>query len=260
MTEEVKIQDPEPSQIDVVAKKMGWDPEYKGENAKTAEEFILYSREIMDGMSKRVRNQSKQIGDLNYAMGELKSHNEAVYQAEVSRLKRELKELKEKRKEAVTDGDNERVAFLDEQIKEINSVPAPKKPDTPPPLPDGFEEWNETNQWFGTDTELTQTADNMFEELKRDDPVFRALPYKRKLKKIESLIKNEFPEKFESEKKPTPPAGGVESGGKKAAKSKVYTLADLPDDLKKTAKIFERQGVMSVKDYIADLQKTGVLA
>jgi hypothetical protein len=251
------VQDPERSQVEVLAGKMGWNPDYEGEGAKSAEQFILDSREIMDGMTKRMRNQGKQLEEMNLAVSELKNHNETVYQLEVAKLKREIKTLKANRKEAIENGDTERVAEIDEQIEDLNNVPAPKK--ATPATPQEFSDWHEKNEWYESDNELTEFANRLSAGFK-EDAVFQALPLTKRLKKIEKLVKAEFPEKFEATQKPTPPAGGVEGGGKKVNSKKVYALKDLPEDMQVSAKRFEKLGIMSVKDYIADQVKAGVLS
>ena len=258
MTEEVvdkppEDKPPEPTEVEKIAAEMGWDSEYEGDNAKSAKDFILYAREDQEAKRRIIQKQTRKLEDMDRAITDLKEFNDRNYKVEINRLGRELKRLKKEKAEAVKSGDTDEVSFIDEQIKDIEDIKDAPPPKKEPAVHPDFPGWQEKNTWYGTekgsDAELTESADNYF-EANRNNPDFVALPYKRKLKKVEAFIKKEFPDKFSKPAKP--PAGGVEGGGKKKTSTKRLSLSDLPPEAQETAKRFARNKIMSIDEYLKE--------
>ena len=239
-----------PDNVEELASEIGWRPD--GElNAK---EYILKSRDIQDTMRTHIQDQKKQLTDLGSSVAELKTHNERVFKAEVSKLKTELTDLKKEKREAIEDGDADKVDELDEQIdgvKEAMAAPKTAKPSANPELTS----WLQENTWYDTDPEMAKYADAIADQN-------TAAPYDRMLRMVETKVKDMFPDKFEAGATPGPgtpkartPASPVEGSGKKTVGT-TFTKADLTSDQKSIMSQFVRQGIMTEKAYIADIATT----
>ena len=145
-----------PDKIEALAMKLGWNPDHEGDDRPyvSAEEYILRSREIQDTTSKQLRATRRETSDLKAGLEALKDHNEKVYKVQVANLKKELRALKKQRREADEDGDDKLVRQLDKEIEDIERIPneAPVKQTQ---LSPAFTKWLEVNDWYGSDTEMT---------------------------------------------------------------------------------------------------------
>jgi len=243
-----------PGEIEELAGEIGWRPD--GE--LSAKDFILKSRDIQDTMRTHIQDQKKQLSELGSSVAELKIHNERVYKAEVSRLKGELDTLKKEKRLAIEDGDADKVDELDEQIDGLKEAMAAPKPEAQSGDNSAFDAWIVNNSWYDSDPEMAQYADAIADQ----NP---GAPYERVLSLAERKVKEMFPDRFEGEvstptpgspkSKAKPAASPVEPGGRRAAGAK-FTKADLSADQLNIMSQFVRQGIMTEKQYIADIAKT----
>lgn len=263
----------EPTEIDVLAREMGWNPDYKGLDREFVDSktYILRSREIQDTMRSQLRVQGDQIDDLKQTvtsgLDNLRQHQEKVSKAEVAKLKNEITSLKTQKRAAVKDGDADLVDELDEQIEgrqaashEAGTVipaPPPKTKGAPPPE---FAPWVERNPWYKTDLEMTDFADDI---VARNPQLKSPEAYARLLKLVDRNMKAEFPDKFEKAPDPpekkTPVVPTVESGGRRPSGKKTFTKKDLNENQQEFLKKFEKLGVITEAKYIEDLVTTGDL-
>jgi len=231
--------------VEELASEIGWRPD--GE--LDAKAYILKSRDIQDTMRDHIKTQKKQLTELGSSVEELKVHNERVYKAEVARLETEIKTLKSQRKDAIEEGDVEKVDALDEQIDGLKeAMVKPKTPATSSSNSD-FDAWIEANPWYYADKEMAAYADSIAEQ----NP---GAPFKRVSDLVNRKVKEMFPEKFTSEpgdKRPAP--SPVEGAGKRIATSK-FTESDLTESQRSIMSQFVRQGIMTKKQYIDDIAKT----
>ncbi len=271
VVKEEPIETEEPTGIDLLAREMGWNPDYKGLDREFVDSktYILRSREIQDTMRSQLKAQGTQIEDLQQTVSSgldnLRQHQEKVSKVEITKLKGEIASLKTKRRAAVKEGDVSLVDELDEQIEgrqaasqeagtEI-STPSPKTKATPPPE---FAPWVERNQWYQTDIEMTDFANSIVNQ----NPQLAAPEvYSRLLKLVDRKMRAEFPDKFKKAlENPSSKVPLVEGGGRKAAGKKTFTKNDLSDYQKSVLKDALKLKVMTEKEYIEDLVKTGELS
>ena len=225
----------EPVEIEELATEIGWRPD--GE--LDAKAYILKSRDIQDTMREHIKTQKKQLGELGSSVAELKTHNELVYKAELKRKDAEINQLKKERKEAIEDGDVEKVEELDGQIDGLkDEISKPKQA----PVNSEFDKWVEKNKWYTEDAEMKEAADKIADENE-------GAPFKTVARLVGLEIKEKFPNKFKSK---TIPASPVEGAGKRTATGK-FTRADLTDSQKTIMNQFVRQGIMTEKQYISDI-------
>jgi len=261
---ETPEEEPEAPEVTVkaIAKEMGWKgpDDYQGheDDYVDAPEYIRRSKDIQDSMRQHLKDNKRKMSDMDRGIQDLKSHNEHVFKVQLSKQKQQIDELRKQRREAIEEGDVEKVDSLEGKMSTIYSSAEPP-PDTPPsPKTDpeeiaNFEGWNKTNPWYrGKDGKgnkgMTEYADRM-----ADLPEYALLPYDRKLKTVTGLVRKAYPEQFRSK---TPGVNSVEapqgSGGKRQ-----FTSRDLSSEQKNIMDNFVKRGIMTEKKYINDLAEIG---
>ena len=248
------------SPIEQLAVKIGWNPNHESNDERnylSAEDFILKSKEIQNTSSKQIKNLNRQITELQNGLKGLEQHNKAVYKAHITQLKREMAELKLRRKEASADGDHDLVQQYDDQINEIRKVPE-ELPETSHDLHPAFVEWADENDWYGTDNELRAYADMLGTQ-----PEYRALAekdYKTMLNHVTQSVKKMFPHKF-NPKQPeqivtmqrTPTV--EKSTNRAKPKTTKFSYGDLTRQQQDLCDFYVKQGIMTKEEYIEDLRK-----
>jgi len=231
------------SEIEALASEMGWRPDGESVDgvALDAKAFILKGRDMQKTMREHINIQKKQLGELGSSVAELKTHNELVYKAELKRKDAEINQLKKERKEAIEDGDVEKVEELDGQIDGLKEEMVKPKPVTN----SAYDDWVEKNKWYTEDAEMKEAADKIADENE-------GAPFKTIARLVELEVKRKFPDKFQTK---TIPASPVEGAGKRIASTK-FTKADLTDSQKSIMQQFVRQGIMSEAQYIKDIAAT----
>lgn len=150
--------------LEAQARELGWRPreEFKGDAAKwvDAETFVRRGEEVMpllkaqngklrgeiDGLKGTVGQLQETIKANQEAMTELQKYHEEVAQRAYEKAK---KDLRAERAQAIKDGDADRVTAIEEQLDELKPPPAPKKVETPAPVPAGMNpvlaQWEQDN-------------------------------------------------------------------------------------------------------------------
>jgi hypothetical protein len=252
-----ETQKPKENKIEIIAKEMGWvsKEDFNGEKTDyvDAETYIRRGRDIQDNMRKSLKEQRQQLNDMAESIEALKSHNERVYKTEISKLKAQLTTLKSQKKEAVEDGNVEKVNEIDEQIDYIKGSIDTKEPEKSekvnekPELTPEFKKWLNENPWYETDDEMAAVADNIARE-------YKGISFQRLEKLVDKKIKEVFPDKFSSSKtsQQTDTVSRVEGSSRKQSGAK-FTETDLSDSQKSIMNQFVRQGIMTKKQYIEDI-------
>ena len=230
------------------AVKQGFNPEFEGENKKTPKEFLEISNNHRKILLERNEKLSRDIDNLQSKMERLIQFQEEQKQKAVDKA---VRQLKEQRKEAISDGDVERVEVIDKEIHEQQQV---AKPENNPIL----DEWLSRNPWYLKDNshydeELAIEADIIAKQLGETGrfDTTQAQEYKRLLNQVESRLKKSFPDKFRNPKKDNPP--DVESGRPSSEESQSKkTFADLPSDAKRICDQFVKDGIFKNREeYLA---------
>jgi len=258
-SEEAKQTETDEDRIEALAREMGWTPkeDFKGDDADfvDAETYIRRGRDIQESMRKSLKEQKQQLAAMSNSLAELKSHNEKVYKAEIARLKKELTSLKTQKKEAIEEGDVDRVNDIDEQIDVIKESISSEKEEPattnqPPENPE-FNEWLKNNQWYLEDDEMARYADSIA-------ATHRGISFKRIAKLVDKSIREVFPDKFPDKQKTkantntTTTTTRVE-GSTRQRPSGRFTEADLTPEQKSIMNQFVRQGIMTKEEYIKDI-------
>lgn len=242
-------QEAKPDKVESLAKELGWRPDvdFEGKDFVDAETYIRKSKDIQNTMRGYIKDQKNQLNDMSTSINDLKIHNEQVYKAEVKTLKKELSELQEEKKEAIEDGDVEKVGEIDGKIDGVYVSMSENKPTgSHPPANSAFEVWAGKNKWYKEDPEMATYADVIADQ----NP---GLSFGRVSTFVEGKVKEMFPDKFQKQKLSASP---VEGATKKIANAKM-TAADLTSNQKNIMSQFVRQGIMTEKQYIEDISKIG---
>lgn len=271
---------PTQNEIEEVAKELGWNPEYEGEDAKTAKEFILNSKDIQKTQRNHAKKLQEQLESTRGEVEELRNgfsafedHIRKTTAAEVAQWKNRVKSLEANRKEALRDGDVDAVERIEKEIETTKQ----HKPEAPPkasfPGKKDVAKWVGETDWYNPNSSNHNKdaqayadaiySDNLIYDRTTGEPVGLKLPVARMLKKIEREVKKEFPELFEEtpaqQKAPAVEGAGNRkpTGGKK---TKYAKISDLPEEFRGSAKQFvEKLRVMTLDQYVEDQKKQGFL-
>lgn len=255
----------EPNPVEALAQKLGWKPDFEGEAAVDAETFILRSRDINSNLSKTVHSLRRELSAVKEGVEVVKWTADQASKREIGRLKSEIRNLKEQRREAITTGNADAVDQYDGQIRDLEAATkevAPPKTEVTPPPPQEFVEWEADNGWYNTDTEMNRYA-NALLELPEYIAVGKA-SYPRLLKKVTTAVKKEFPDKFPAPTKTVPAAGDpspvptVTPSHRRSKPPKTKaSAADLSYDQRRVGTDFVAQGIFKdLDEYAESLQKS----
>lgn len=227
------------------AMEQGWVPEdqWDGHSKwRSAEEFLdrgeIFSK--LDDVKRRAERAERTLEDL-------KKHHKQVREVE---YKRALAALKEEKKTALDEGDSARVVEIDDEIAETKAaaIAAQREPEvqefTPNPA---FVQWLNRNSWYNTETAMKLYADNVAQEL--------AIAGERNptkvLEEVERRVKKEFTHKFNNPNREK--AGAVEGGGNKGKGGGRDSFTLSPEETQ-VMRRFVKAGVMTEKEYIAEIK------
>lgn len=248
-TENQESQVHEPTEIEKRALEMGWRPrtEFSGEDNDfiDAKEFVQ-RKPLYD----KIAAQGKQLKNVSTALEALKGHYTAVRETE---YKRALQKLKDERKEALREGDADKVVSLEddiksaeeefEQLKEENARPIVQEE---APIHPEFTAWKDRNPWYSSTKYMREFADEYGLRLASQG----MLPAEV-LKKVDMAVRKEFPHKFSNPNKAdAPDVGASKTGGRTKAGDPALTEIE-----RMTMNSLIRSGTMTKEEYLADLKK-----
>lgn len=255
--------------VEDIALEMGWKPkeDFAGheEDYVDAATYIKRSKDIQDSMRQHLKDNKRKMSTLEQTISDIKNHYESVNRAQLKELKSKIEETKEQKREAIEEGDVERVEKYENQLSDLydqvvgqlqqvkNKQNAESEPD--PEEMEAFSAWTRQNPWYNQpgytngDSELTKYADYLAEL-----PEYAGLPYSKKLDVVTRKVKETFPEKFKNGSPKRPPA--VE-GGSKTSQNKKVSVRDLTPEQRSVMNNFVNQGIMTQEQYINDLAEIG---
>jgi hypothetical protein len=252
------------------AESQGWVPKerFRGNESDwvDADTFVKRGREILPILRK---NNENLIKDLNATKEQLKEFREAAeefkrfqkeaYERKANEYEDRIREIKESRAQAISDGDGQKVNALDdaldqakEDLKEAKqAVIEADTVKTPEPAPQAMEpelqSWLDSNSWFGQDKRMTGIANGIGDSLRLEFPMLKGKAF---LDKLDEVLAEEFPNKFGEKKSP---ASRVESGSGRQGRggSNAQSYDNLPADAKAACDKFVKQKLMTKEEYVA---------
>lgn len=230
-----------------VAREQGWRPkeEWDGDPTKwvSAETFVAKGELIS-----KIESLGKKLKDSEKAIKLLTEHNQKIKEKEFQRA---VEYLKTQKKAAYESGDVDKIIEIDDKIAEVKqkqkeATVVETTPQSPEAAPE-FIAWKNSNPWYGSDSEMTSDADafgNAYAANNPDKTPEEVLTY------VSNKIKKTYKEKFENQNRAKAPA--VESGGRRQETKEDHY--ELSQSERKAMNTFVRMGLMTEKEYIAQLR------
>lgn len=239
----------EPKQLTAAEEKameQGWVPqdEWEGdpEQWRPAKEFLDRGE-----LFKKIEDQNRTIKEFKRALEDLKGHHAKTRDTE---YKRALDTLKAQKVQAIEEGDAQSVVKIDDQIdlvkEEQRKLAAQAAEPAVPELNPEFVAWTERNSWYERDTNMKIFADALGQRLAAAGKTPAAV-----LAEVEKQVREEFPHKFKNPNRDKP--GSVEGSTNKGGKANSDVV--LSDDERRVMQRFVRTGVMTEKEYLAELKR-----
>ncbi len=237
---------PEYSDVELEAMEQGWKPKDQLEEGKefiSAEEFIRRGE-----LFNKIEIMGKELKTTKQALKLLQEHHGKVRETEFNRA---LTYLKAQKKEALLEGDADKILEIDDQIAEVKAqrqveqVQEQQQVKQPDPR---FVSWVEKNAWYAQDSELRAFADEVGLARQRTNPSEDPSDI---LKYVGERVRKAYPEKFTNPNrgKPTTVEGRASP---KATKTDDFEMSE---DEKRVMMTFVRSGALTKEEYIADLKK-----
>lgn len=198
--------------VEDIAKEIGWNPDYDGDDKKSAAQFIRDSKEINKTIHKHMKRFREDAELLRRNQDELKSHYQRMVDAEkksaenkISELKTKIEKLEERKYQVVEEGDVKTVREIDNEIKDLEKqrVDLEKEKDTPTPSQQSeydpeFVAWKDQNKWYDKDSDNynASMAKSAEAEAARLTERYGKLPLGVILSHVDMKMKELFPEHF----------------------------------------------------------------
>ena len=225
----------------------GWVPkeEYDGDPEKwvDAGEFIRRGE-----LFRKIESQSKELKDVRKALAELAKHNSKIREVEYQRA---IDALKQEKKNALNEGDADRVVDIDEKIDLVKTQQRQDQQQqaaqvVPQEIHPELKNWMNRNGWYETTPSMRGWADARGVELAQEGKSPNEV-----LTILEKEVKTRFSEKFHNPNRDR--AAAVEAPARQRA-GKADPEFELSDVEKQVMNTLVRQGVMTKEKYIADLK------
>lgn len=257
------------------AESQGWVPKerFRGNESDwvDADTFVKRGREILPILRKNNENLIKdlqatkdQLKEFREAAEEFKKFQRESYERKAQEYEGQIREIKESRAQAISDGDGQKVNALDDaldQAKEnfkeakqsVRDVVSAKEPEpTPEAIDPNLQAWLDRNTWFGQDKRLTAVVNGIGESLRLELPLLKGQAF---LDKLDEVLAEEFPNKFGKKQSPS---SRVESGSGRQSRSggNAQSYDNLPSEAKSACDRFVKQKLMTREQYVADFDWT----
>lgn len=213
--------------VEAEALAMGWTPKdkFKGDPDKwrPAAEFVERGKTILPIVQAKVKKQEAELAELRATVREL---GDFVSKTEKRAYDKALADLNAQRAEAISAGDGEAFAKIDERIEAVKAEVAAKeqkqaaKTQKTDPV---YEEWASRNKWL-EDADMAEYGEFAAQQLRNRGEKATGAEF---LEMVTARVKAQFPAKFTNPRREAAPA--VE-GGAPAPRKGGKGFADMPAD------------------------------
>lgn len=239
---------PQMSDVEIEARESGWVPEseYTGDKNKwvDAAEFVRRGP-----LFKKIDSQSREIKAMRQAIADIQALHEKSREAE---YKKALAEVRAEKKAALLDGDADAVIEADEKLDMLREAQreTPRPTEAAGEAHPEFVAWVSKNTWYESHKGMKAFADTVGAEYRA-----QGMSPSEVLKAVERDVRKEFPNRFVNPNQSKP--GAVEGSSNAPANSgggkDNIVLSDTERSIMNN---LVRLGVMTQKEYIAELKKT----
>jgi hypothetical protein len=231
------------------AKRQGWVPEeeFNGPEGKwvDAETFVKKGKEINALLRKDNEFLKREVADMKTTMMEFKKFHADT---EKRAYDRAMADLRDQKKEAISQGDGDRVLQIDDAIDSLKESKPVAKPAAAPQPDATFVQWSEDNKWYVSDPQLKSEADMIGEVIKRQNPTLIGQDF---LNEVTTRVKRMYPEKFTNVNRARPsPVEGTTAP--KATAKAGKSFRDLPPEAQQACQKFEKQGLITREAYLKE--------
>ena len=274
MSDENNATPPPVADVTREAEGQGWVPKdrFRGNEADwvDADVFVKRGREIMPILRKNNENlvrdlnaTKQQLSEFREAAEEFKRFQHDSYKRKVDDYEVQIREIKESRAQAISDGDGTKVNALDDALdvakegfkdakQAVSDAESKPKAAVAPVIAPIVEEWIARNDWFGKDKRMTGIANGIGDSLRLEYPKLTGEEF---LSKLDDVLAEEFPTKFGGKKAAAGAASNrVESGSGRQGRVNAppQSYDNLPSDAQKACDRFVKQKLMTREDYVRD--------
>ena len=241
------------------ATELGWVPKDQWEG--NPDEWVSAKQFLQRGeLFGRINSYKHEVINLKKTVDALVKHNEKVYDAG---YKDAIKSLKQEKREALREGDTERVLDIEDRIEELETEHVEKKQEfkqevqvNTPQMPPSWEPWVQANPWYVNDPEMRGYADGLAQRIVNEaKSVGKDINFDELLLEVGRKARTKFPEKFNGRSGATALNLKGDDEGKSAAKSKREPSIELDETEREIMNTLVRSGVITKEKYIEDLKK-----
>jgi hypothetical protein len=232
------------------ATKEGWNADYDGANAKTAQEFVESGEKIAGIAVSKARKLEKTVEGLNARLETMEStkaefvdFNQRALAKERQEKDKAIAELKAERSEAISEGDGQRVTMLEDKLEEAQAAPQVQPGQEP-----WAREWASENPWYATDHIRRGAADGIANQLRQMNFPDTG---KNFMDEVSRQVREAFPAKFENPNRKQGITNGDGTKTDETAPKGERSFDALPSDAQAACDRFVAEGLMTKKDYLA---------
>ena len=206
-----------------------------------------------------INHQKGQMDEFRQALNDMAKMQDKIAESEYKRIMRKLKDAKAA---AISEGEGELAADIDEQIDSLKAErdDVATKPqatkgtrEEAPQLAPEVQAWISApkNQWYNTDARMRNFANTIAAEIAQSDPSMQPAEV---LRRMEAEIRKEMPHKFA-----TNPVGSGDGTNRSSSRGNKHRgMNDLSEDQQMVAKRLIKTGVFkNVDEYIKQLELIG---
>lgn len=239
----------EQSAVEEKARTQGWVPkeEFRGDPSKwrDAKAFVEHGESINGILKERNDHLNREISEMRQSVKELADFYK---QTEQRAYERALKEVDQKRVEAVANADVDAFNAAEKERMEMERARFDQMRTTKPEEPPEMATFRQNNAWYESDPELTAEADALGVAYAK-----QGTSYGKILEKVTERIKVLHPEKFANSRRENASSVDFSSDTGLPKKEKAKSYANLPADAKAQCDKFVRTIPGFTKErYVAD--------
>lgn len=180
------------AEIEEKAKAQGWRPDFKGENAKSAAQFLEDGNNIAPMQAERNEKLTNEVLELKSDLkGFIDQQHKVTAEARKAGYEKAMAEIKKQKLEAVSEADVEKVKELDREEDKLRKNHASETTEQPKNQDDpDFHKWAPNNKWYKRDSSEKETilADSVGGVLRRTRPELVGPEFYNEVKKQVALV------------------------------------------------------------------------